>query len=250
MLFLGASHAPDDCFVWFPHERVLYAGSILKEHLGNLAFADLEEYPKTLQRLKMLHLDIATIVSGHWSAVHGPELIDQVLTMLAEHPAPAPTVPIPAAPTGTPSELLAAADDLVVRGEYAEALQALDAYAAGGGDDPSTEALRCWAETGTAAPGGVHSSAEGGFRSPEKVFAPVPQYTVEASRARVQGSARLRLLVDDEGRVACVLILQGLAGGLDTKSVEVVKKWRFRPATVDGVPVTSAFDLTLNFTMQ
>jgi metallo-beta-lactamase class B len=82
--YLGPSHNADDIFVYFPKEKVLYAGSILKEHLGNLAFANLEEYPKTLQKLQQLHLQIDKIISGHWSAVHGPELIDQYLTMLKE----------------------------------------------------------------------------------------------------------------------------------------------------------------------
>lgn len=82
---LGPSHNVDDIFVYFPKEKVLYAGSILKEHLGNLAFANLEEYPKTLEKLRQLHLDIDTIISGHWSAVHGPELIDEYLAMLKEH---------------------------------------------------------------------------------------------------------------------------------------------------------------------
>ena len=66
--YLGPSHNADDIFVYFPKEKVLYAGSILKERLGNLAFANLEEYPKTLQKLQQLHLNIDRIVSGHWSA--------------------------------------------------------------------------------------------------------------------------------------------------------------------------------------
>ena len=84
-LYLGPSHNADDIFVYFPKEKVLYAGSILKEHLGNLAFANLEEYPRTLQKLLQLHLEIDKIISGHWSAVHGPELIDQYGAMLKEH---------------------------------------------------------------------------------------------------------------------------------------------------------------------
>lgn len=83
--YLGPSHNADDIFVYFPKEKVLYAGSILKQHLGNLAFANLEEYPKTLQKLQQLHLDIDKIISGHWSAVHGTELIDQYPAMLKEH---------------------------------------------------------------------------------------------------------------------------------------------------------------------
>lgn len=84
-LYLGPSHNKDDIFVYFPKEKVLYVGSILKERLGNLAFANLEEYPKTLQKLQRLHLDIDKIISGHWSAVHGADLIDQYLAMLKDH---------------------------------------------------------------------------------------------------------------------------------------------------------------------
>lgn len=80
--YLGPSHNADDIFVYFPKQKVLYAGSILKEHLGNLMFANLEEYPRTLEKLRQLHLKIDKIISGHWSAVHGPELIDNYLEML------------------------------------------------------------------------------------------------------------------------------------------------------------------------
>jgi metallo-beta-lactamase class B len=81
--YLGPSHTPDGIFVFFPQEKVLYGNCILKEQLGNLDFADLREYPKTLERLKQLHLDFTTIVAGHWSPIHGPELIDKYLQLLA-----------------------------------------------------------------------------------------------------------------------------------------------------------------------
>lgn len=84
-LYLGPSHMPDDIFVYFPKEKVLYGGCVLKEHLGNMAGANVTEYTETLRKLKALHLDIKTIVAGHWSPVHGPELIDQYLQMLAQY---------------------------------------------------------------------------------------------------------------------------------------------------------------------
>jgi len=83
-IYLGPSHKPDDIFVYFPKEKVLYGGCVLKEQLGNTDGADLVEYPKTLRKLKQLNLDIATIVAGHYSPVHGPELIDQYLQLLAQ----------------------------------------------------------------------------------------------------------------------------------------------------------------------
>jgi metallo-beta-lactamase class B len=81
-VYLGPSHTPDGIFVYFPKEKVLYGGCILKEQLGNLDFADLAEYPKTLTKLKTF--DIRTIIAGHWSAVHGPELIDRYIHLLEE----------------------------------------------------------------------------------------------------------------------------------------------------------------------
>lgn len=81
-IYLGPSHKPDDIFVYFPKEKVLYGGCILKEQLGNTDGADLVEYPRTLRKLKLLGLDIATIVAGHFSPLHGPDLIDRYLRLL------------------------------------------------------------------------------------------------------------------------------------------------------------------------
>ncbi len=83
--YLGPSHTEDGIFVYFPDEKALYGGCILKEHLGYLGSSNVAEYPKTLQKLKNLHLDIETIISGHWSSIHGPELIDQYMALLAQH---------------------------------------------------------------------------------------------------------------------------------------------------------------------
>ena len=83
--YLGPSHNADDIFVYFPKEKVLYAGSILKEQLGNLASANLAEYQRTLDKLQELHLEIDNVISGHWSPVHGPELIDQYRAMLKDY---------------------------------------------------------------------------------------------------------------------------------------------------------------------
>lgn len=80
----------------------LDGGCILEEQLGNLTFADRTEYPKTLRKVQQPGLDIKTIIAGHWSAVHGPELIEQYLALLkhdlplmTSHAAPAACRPSP-----------------------------------------------------------------------------------------------------------------------------------------------------------
>lgn len=80
--YLGPAHTPGDIFVYFPREQVLDAGSILKPYLGNMANADVHEYPKTLRRLRRMHLKIRTVIAGDWSAVQGPDLIEKYLGML------------------------------------------------------------------------------------------------------------------------------------------------------------------------
>jgi metallo-beta-lactamase class B len=83
--YLGPSHTAGDIFVYFPSEKLLDAGSILKEQLGNMAKADVNEYPNTLRKLKALHLDVETVISGHWSPIHGPDLVDRYLDLLAAY---------------------------------------------------------------------------------------------------------------------------------------------------------------------
>ncbi len=82
-IYLGPSHTTDGIFVYFPKEAVLYGNCILKEKLGNLSFADVKEYPKTLAKLKNLNLKISYIVAGHDSAIHqGAALIEQYKELL------------------------------------------------------------------------------------------------------------------------------------------------------------------------
>jgi metallo-beta-lactamase class B len=83
--YLGPSHRIDDIFVYFPRERILYGGCALKERLGSTEGSDLVEYPKTLRKLKQLGLPIDTIIAGHFSPVHGPDLIGQYLRMLEDY---------------------------------------------------------------------------------------------------------------------------------------------------------------------
>lgn len=88
--YLGPSHTAGDIFVYFPKERVLDAGSILKEQLGNMAKADARAYPITLGKLKARRLNTAMIIAGHWSAVHGADLVDHYLELLRQNGVPAP----------------------------------------------------------------------------------------------------------------------------------------------------------------
>jgi len=107
-----------------------------------------------------------------------------------------------------------------------------------------------------AVPRGIAASAApatgvtpgGGKVSPPAVlFAPEPQFSEEARQAKVGGNVLVYLQVDENGNPKNVRVLRGVGMGLDQKAVEAVKRYKFRPATQDGHPVTVEMNVQVNF---
>jgi TonB family protein len=90
----------------------------------------------------------------------------------------------------------------------------------------------------------------GDVRAPEKISAPQPQYTEIARKARVQGVVIVQAIIDKQGAVTNVKVLKGLPMGLEEAAVDAIKQWKFKPATLNGRPVTVYYNLTVNFKLQ
>jgi TonB family protein len=101
--------------------------------------------------------------------------------------------------------------------------------------------------------GGEGSIRSGVYRigtgiSPPALLSKVePEYSEEARKAKYQGTVLLSVEVDASGRAQNIRVLHSLGLGLDEKAMEAVKKWRFRPGTKDGKPVTVAAQIEVNF---
>jgi TonB family protein len=76
---------------------------------------------------------------------------------------------------------------------------------------------------------------------------PLPNYTEEARRNKVQGVVVLRLLVDETGSVKNIRIVRGLPDGLNEKAIEAGYKLRFKPAMKDGKPVSYSTVVEMTF---
>lgn len=65
IIFPGPGHAPDNLVVWFPAQRVLFGGCLIKggTSIGNLGDANLDTYADAVRSL--LPLDPAVVVGGH-----------------------------------------------------------------------------------------------------------------------------------------------------------------------------------------
>ena len=80
---------------------------------------------------------------------------------------------------------------------------------------------------------------DAGVIAPIALNKPSLAYPPIALRQRVEGKVDLSVLVDERGTVADAKVMAGAGGraGLNEAASEYVKRWKFRPATKDGVVV-------------
>jgi TonB family protein len=84
--------------------------------------------------------------------------------------------------------------------------------------------------------------------SPPKVLHRVePRYTREARADGIQGTVLLEVAVDEMGRPDHVAVLSPIGFGLDSRAVEAVRQWTFRPGTRQGTPVRSVTTVEVKF---
>jgi protein TonB len=86
-----------------------------------------------------------------------------------------------------------------------------------------------------------------GVTPPQLVYKVEPEFSEEARKAKHQGLVVLTIEVDARGNVRNIRVRQSLGLGLDEKAVEAVSRWRFRPAILNGKPVTTEATVQVNF---
>ena len=82
---------------------------------------------------------------------------------------------------------------------------------------------------------------------PHAVFAPDPEYSEEARKARYEGTCVLWTIVGTDGRVRDIRVARRLGRGLDEKAIEAVKHWKFEPAMYEGKPVAVQINVEITF---
>lgn len=95
--------------------------------------------------------------------------------------------------------------------------------------------------------GGGPYRVGGGVSAPRILFAPDPDYSEEARKAKYQGTVVLWVVVGPDGRPRDVRVQRSLGLGLDEKAMEAVKSWKFEPARKDGQPVAVQINVEVNF---
>jgi len=63
----------------------------------------------------------------------------------------------------------------------------------------------------------------------------------------LQGDVIVEVTIDEHGNVTETRVLQSLKDEIDQKVLATVRNWRFRPATVDGMAISSRQDVHFHF---
>jgi periplasmic protein TonB len=87
----------------------------------------------------------------------------------------------------------------------------------------------------------------GGVSAPRVIYAPDPEYSDEARKAKYQGTVVLWAVIGADGLPKDLRVQRALGMGLDQKALEAVRRWRFEPAMKGGQPVAVQVNIELNF---
>lgn len=78
-----------------------------------------------------------------------------------------------------------------------------------------------------------------------------PLYPFYAKQRRIEGEVRVRFIVNKEGRVENITIVDAEPAEVFEDSViRCVSSWRFRPGTINGVAVSSWAETTIRFVLK
>ena len=103
-------------------------------------------------------------------------------------------------------------------------------------------------KAGSAAAQGVAELPEG--LTPQRIHHVNPEYPALARQARVQGKVVLDAVIERDGSVNDVRIVESPHPMLDESSIVAVQQWRYKPILIDGAPARARVRVTTTFGLK
>lgn len=95
--------------------------------------------------------------------------------------------------------------------------------------------------------GAIQSQEPAPVIAPKVIVKVEPQYTKEATEAKIEGTVILSTVIDANGTPTGINLVKGLDPGLDHKAVECLQQWRFSPASRRGQPIPVKATVEIEF---
>ena len=74
-----------------------------------------------------------------------------------------------------------------------------------------------------------------------------PVYPEAARQAGASGVVRLRIVINKEGKVRDIRVVNSVGLGLDVAAMEALKQWMYQPTLLNGEPVEVSTTVDVNF---
>jgi protein TonB len=95
---------------------------------------------------------------------------------------------------------------------------------------------------------GVFRPGVGGAGYPSCQSCPDPKYTKLARKKKLEGTVELQVVVQPDGGISDIKLLESPYEELTDMAIEAVKKWRMNPARLpDGRPVRVVVPVEVTF---
>jgi metallo-beta-lactamase class B len=82
----GAGHTRDNIVVWFPKQKILFGGCFIKSletnSIGNIADADIKQWPASLKNLTAHFANARVVIPGHQSWAGGTKQFNHTLQII------------------------------------------------------------------------------------------------------------------------------------------------------------------------
>jgi protein TonB len=99
---------------------------------------------------------------------------------------------------------------------------------------------------------GAYDQKTPGFTFPQVLREVKPRYSMDAMRAKLQGTVAIEAIVSVDGRVEKARVIRSLDSvwGLDEEALTAARGWVFTPARVNGEIVRARIILELEFRLH
>jgi bla regulator protein BlaR1 len=94
----------------------------------------------------------------------------------------------------------------------------------------------------------VYQAGENGVSYATCAYCPNPKYSNQALKAHYEGAVTLQAVITAQGRATKIKVVKSPGLGLDREAVDVVKRWKFKPAVgPNGNPVDVEVPIEVTF---
>ncbi|HEX3940121.1 MAG TPA: energy transducer TonB [Acidobacteriaceae bacterium] len=94
---------------------------------------------------------------------------------------------------------------------------------------------------------GSDSFGSGNVQIAFTTYSPSPVPDLSLLPTGSQGDVVLDVTIDTSGKVAQVALVKTLGYGIESRVIQTVRTWTFRPATKDGIPIASIQELHFHY---